>query len=726
MICLILILLSAVLLCAQPLSQARRQDRVSGRDLEVKPVGDPGKAEAIAIPRGYAVVIGISSYQQLAAPGNLQFPESDAEAMYRVLISQEGGAFLSENVHLLKGKAATISNIRQELEAWLPSVAQPADRVVVYFAGHGFVKSGRGYLAAWDVDPSHLEDTAYPMDILGDVLATRVKAHWKVLLTDACHSGKIFADGTSELMDAQLQDLPKSFLTLTATTAREKSYEDPMLSTGFGVFTYFVVQGLKGNADNDPCDGVITAHELVEYVRSNVQRYARDRHVFQTPSDRGDYEPEMALGVSHGCLGVATSPSMVGSAVVEVNMDDVQVYMDGNLIGKVSKTWPLSLSGLSSGLHSVEGVKEGYEPDRKEVMVVPGEEVTVSLRIRYVRQIKKAALGFAADGERFLFTHRSALTPANIAPVRRSQTAGDLRKARDLFLRALSEDPSFSRAAFDLGQVNQLLSEERASIDAYKRAIDLDPSFVDARIQYAAVLIENGDPDEAIRQLSDAMRLAPTSDETYSLIARAYWDKGIWDLCIKAADKALELRASNDQAHLWKADALRQVAASIPAKERERWAPLYEEARDNYRAFLRLTNFSTPAYQWLAFHFIGLHLGRRSHPDRRLAYESERSAGCLGVCLCEERLGNPLRARESCERALKYGPDDVMAHFITANIHRDLFNADPGRCDYLLTARAHYAKVVQLNPDIDEAKHARNYLQKIDTILHDARRKGCQ
>jgi len=67
-----------------------------------------------------------------------------------------------------------------------------------------------------------------------------------------------------------------------------------------------------------------------------------------------------------------------------------------------------------------------------------------------------------------------------------------------------------------------------------------------------------------------------------------------------------------------------------------------------------------------------------------------------------------------------------MAHFITANIHRDLFNADPGRCDYLLTARAHYAKVVQLNPDIDEAKHARNYLQKIDTILHDARRKGCQ
>ena len=52
----------------------------------------------------------------------------------------------------------------------------------------------------------------------------------------------------------------------------------------------------------DPCDGRITADELIEYVRSNVRRYARDRQLSQTPTARGDYEPDMLLGVAQGCL----------------------------------------------------------------------------------------------------------------------------------------------------------------------------------------------------------------------------------------------------------------------------------------------------------------------------------------------------------------------------------------------------------------------------------------
>ena len=79
------------------------------------------------------------------------------------------------------------------------------------------------------------------------------------------------------------------FLTLTATTEREQSFEDPALSTGDGFFTYFLVQAWRGNADNDPCDGVVSADELIEYVRSNVRRYARGKQLSQTPTARGDY-----------------------------------------------------------------------------------------------------------------------------------------------------------------------------------------------------------------------------------------------------------------------------------------------------------------------------------------------------------------------------------------------------------------------------------------------------
>ena len=56
------------------------------------------------------------------------------------------------------------------------------------------------------------------------------------------------------------------------------------------------------------------------------------------------------------------------------------------------------MPSLSSGLHEFHGVKAGYEPDRKEVMIAPGQESTVTLRIRYVRQIKKQALDLDNDG----------------------------------------------------------------------------------------------------------------------------------------------------------------------------------------------------------------------------------------------------------------------------------------------------------------------------------------
>lgn len=701
-----------------PLS-AQAPAQQTPRDLILAPSNKPLAVKS-GVPRGYALIVGIARYQNLEEAKQLRFPESDAEAMYRVLINHEGGAFPAENVHFLKGEQATLANIRHELETWLPSVSQPMDRVVVYFAGHGFVQNGKGYLAPWDVDPASLDATAYPMSTLGDVLANKVAANWKVLLTDACHSGKINAETTNEALEKQFSALPASFLTLTATTEREQSFEDPNLSTGFGFFTYYLVQAFRGYADSDPCDGRITADELIEYVRSNVRRYARDRQLSQTPTARGDYEPEMLLGVGQGCMADgARSPSMLGTAVIESNMDDVEVYVDGELIGRISKSKPLTLPSLPAGLHEFRGVRDGYEPDRKEVMIAPGQEVSVSFRIRYVRQIKKPAQALNDEGEKLLFTRRSSMSLMNLVPVERRQSEADLKKAAALFEKALAIDPAFSVAAYHLGQVNQLLLEHDEAVAYFRRAIAIDPSHVDARVECAAVLIEQGDPNEAIRELTEALRLDATDDMAYSMLARAYWDKAAWGRAVESADQAIAIKPSNAQAHLWKADALRQMAAA--STDRTMQISLYADARTNYRTFLDLTNFSTGLGSKLAFHFIGLGVGSRRHADRQGAYDSLRSAGFLGLCLSEQKVGNPLRARDYCKRALGYAPNDPIAHFLLGNVNRDLFNVRQS-CDYLKDARSSYVKMLQLNPHLDESKNARNYVGQIDGLLP---RAGC-
>src|SRR5688500_15414482 len=165
----VLVLLASVTVGAQAVPVPQAPQAPQGRDLVLVPNKPAPPREGV--PRGYALIVGVAQYKNLDASKQLQFPESDAESMYRVLINREGGSFPAENVHFLKGSQATLANIRRELEEWLPSVAQPADRVVVYFAGHGFVQNGKGYLAPWDVDPDKLDATAYSMTALGEVLA---------------------------------------------------------------------------------------------------------------------------------------------------------------------------------------------------------------------------------------------------------------------------------------------------------------------------------------------------------------------------------------------------------------------------------------------------------------------------------------------------------------------------------------------------------------------------
>ena len=696
------------------------QSQQTPRDIVLAPKNKPLPVST-AVPRGYALIVGISQYQHLDASKQLRFPESDADAFYRVLINHEGGAFPAENVHFLKGSQATLANIKHELETWLPSVAKPADRVVVYFAGHGFVQNGKGFLAPFDVEPARLDATAYAMSTLGDVLANKVGAGWKVLLTDACHSGKINAETTNDALEEQFSALPRSFLTLTATTERESSFEDPNLETGFGFFTYYLVQAFRGYADSDPCDGRITADELIEYVRSNVRSYARERKLSQTPTARGDYEPDMLLGVAQGCLADGVkAPSMLGTAVVESNMDDVDLYVDGALIGRLSKSKPLKMPGLSSGLHEFRGVREGYEPERKEVMIAPGQEVTVSLRIRYVRQVKKPAQALNDEGEKLLFTRRSSLSLLNLVPVERRQSESDLKRAAELFEKALAVDPQFSIAAYHLGQVNQLLLKHDESVKFFRKAIEIDPTHVDARIECAAVLIEQGDADEAIRELTEALRLDADDDTAYSMLARAYWDKAAWARAVESADLAIKIKPSNAQAHLWRADSLRQLAAASTDKTVQ--ISLYADAREGYREFLDLTNFSTGLGSKLAFHFIGLGVGSRKHADRQGAYDSLRSAGFLGLCLSEQKVGNPLKARDYCKRALGHAPNDPIAYFLLGNVNRDLFNARQ-TCSYLKDARSSYVKMLQLNPHLDESRNARNYVGQIDGLLPQA---GCK
>ena len=659
---------------------------VQGRDLRSV---HPGEVHpSVTVPRSYALIVGISHYQNLPANAQLKYPDRDAADVYSTLISPDGGQFPPENVHRLLDSEATDANIRHELEQWLPSVTRPDDRVLIYFAGHGFVSSGKAYLAPYDVDVHNIAGTAYPMEELGRVIGSEVKGKWKVLITDACHSGAITPEADRAQVNQTLLDLHSSLFSLTASRDREQSFEGADWGGGHGVFTYYVIQGLSGAADTNH-DGVVTADELAEYVHTNVRQATGGA---QNPtSERGSFDPNMLLAYNPNLRKGAALPTLaVGQLVIESDRDDTQVWLDGKDVGTVNKGKSLRLPGIAPGEHTIKGVHMGYEPDGpKSEQVYPGQDTTVSLHIYLAHQRNKAAMDLLDKG---------------IEAYQRG-AEDNYKKAAALLQQSVALDPGYSPAYVYLGRVEHALYDDDKASAALKRAIEIDPDNAEARTSYAAVLLDTGDLDEAARQLDTATRHAPDDGVAWYLLSQAFARKGSFDQGRVAAEQAVRLTPANGEAHFWLAECQRHL--------RE-----YPAAEANYRRYLELTNFDSGTAGKFNYYILGslVGFGQKRRAAQADIWREQQGLANFGLCDCEAQQKHITDAVPLCQKALTFMPQDLFSNFRLGVLYVEESNqaASPA---LLSEARRHFQQVIATNPDADEAALARRYIARIDTAL---------
>jgi tetratricopeptide (TPR) repeat protein len=228
-------------------------------------------------------------------------------------------------------------------------------------------------------------------------------------------------------------------------------------------------------------------------------------------------------------------------------------------------------------------------------------------------------------------------------------------------------------------------------------------------------LIESGDPDEAIRQLTDVLRTEPNNDIALSYLSRAYYDKFIWDKSIEAANQAIRINKANEQSYLWKGSALRMLAARQSDPQLK--LAEYQQSSDCFQTFIRLTTFSKNGFAEFAY-YTGLvpGLGYRSHADRTDSYKLQRSIAFEGLCDAENKLEHSTRAEDYCKEAINSTNTDPVAYYLLGHVYRDRFAKDQAK-DELLLARDSYQHVVNLNPDLEISKNARNYLDQIQALL---------
>ena len=233
----------------------------------------------------WAVVIGVASYDHMPV---LRYTDDDAYRFYAFLKSLEGGALPDEQIRILIDEEATRDNILGNVNE-IFNQAGPNDLVIFYFSGHGL----NGSFLPIDFDGynnkiNHEEVAA---------LFNKCHAKYKLCLADACHSGSLFAMRSGEtepVLTQYYQSLSKS-VAGTALIMSSKAEETSLESAGLrqGVFSHFLIRGLKGEADKNK-DKIVSVQELYDFIYDNVRTYTGNR---QSPVIKGTYDPKMPVSV---------------------------------------------------------------------------------------------------------------------------------------------------------------------------------------------------------------------------------------------------------------------------------------------------------------------------------------------------------------------------------------------------------------------------------------------
>ena len=110
-----------------------------------------------------------------------------------------------------------------------------------------------------------------------------------------CHSGSLIAmrSGDPEPALVQYYKMLAKSVSGTALIMSSKAEETSLESSGLrqGVFSHFLIRGLKGEADANH-DKIVTIGEIYDYINANVRSYTGNR---QSPVIKGTYDPRMPV-----------------------------------------------------------------------------------------------------------------------------------------------------------------------------------------------------------------------------------------------------------------------------------------------------------------------------------------------------------------------------------------------------------------------------------------------
>jgi hypothetical protein len=217
------------------------------------------------LPNLWILAVGVNNYQN-ATINNLNFCVADAKGVIDSLKAQEGKNYAKVNSLLIADGEAltpTVDNIKRNLSFF--DQAGEKDVILLFMAGHGVSDNAGKFLflpsdTRRNANGSLVETTTITD---GDIVKVLNRAGNLLIFIDACQSGGVDNDRLVRVLQET------NAFVFASSRGNELSQERADL--GHGVFTYSVMEGIKG-AVTAQAQGNVTVLGLEVFVTQDVSK----------------------------------------------------------------------------------------------------------------------------------------------------------------------------------------------------------------------------------------------------------------------------------------------------------------------------------------------------------------------------------------------------------------------------------------------------------------------
>ncbi|HKX26238.1 MAG TPA: tetratricopeptide repeat protein [Blastocatellia bacterium] len=562
------------------------------------------------LPQRRGVIIGVSRYQygdqDLAANqiANLKYAADDAQAIYDFLRSEEGGGFRDEaeggHLILLKDEQATKGQVERALASLKDS--QPEDYFVLYIATHGVIipefnqqsatTEEVPYFILHDTYPDEkkVAQTGLRMDVFRK-LVSEIPARKGLILSDTCHSAGVQMGGRGVYLDTransrlleEMKRVPQGVGFISAAGQTEKSYEPDDLK--HGVFTYSLLEGLRGNADRDQ-DRMVTFSELVAYLLNEVpSRTEQKQHPHYNTDVYG--ANNLPLSVVRYAEGDgeegAAPPGEYGTLVLRApGIDEVGVALNdrsvGTLDGRVERTLK-----VRAGQHQLSFTK-GARKETRPATVRPGESLVFEVNITFSESDEDPSL--TRSGQQINIYLRDEREPAAEASELYRRGVDEFKKQKfaeaiELLNRALQVNGgAFADALVFRGRAEESLGRRKDAVASFGAALQLRPTDYETRTLLADARFRAGDNVADVEQeLRTVIKTHPNFDYARVILGDLLFWRGDLIGAETQLRRAIVNNPNSPPAHMILADVL------TPREEKEKRLEAVKEAERALQLF---------------------------------------------------------------------------------------------------------------------------------------------